>query len=960
MKISPITYKNYPILNNKNNATDSVGVDSVSFVGKRMVGDLKKANHSKNIVKGVLASLGGVFTISKIEPTEDDEKEFENLYLALNTLTVDKDTFKDFYKHSPKMAKTLVRSKRIAGLYDITLLRDVNTDDFTENKYLALEGILGASHKNQRPVFNIFDITTKYIDSLEETLVKAIVKHKAELNEIFSNVYPTLNAGQDYLDTAIVLERSSDLTPEEMQMYFLTMSDYNLNSMLNWAKSDIKIRNEVLKQLNENRCIDEYIECVESPIIPTQNLLDKIDLLTEYAQKGKRLKDLIKHPEALLDEKYTAVGIKNGIERLESLSPQLFEDVKKTNMGDIIAFFDVYKQDGSLVNDADLEDYLWLAENASKYLSERQKYCLLDSESLFNLPHNELKNEGIFKENASIINITKINSSTSAKMLLDILLTPEMFDRMILLGEIFDGSMDEIIKELEYKCRNKNPVFLRTAKKFLEDKNYMVDIISNPGMSKNDIIENLFHMSKIRSLIAENPEKYINDKNYGFSDLEICYLSKYLKLGNQDEKAAEEYLSQLDSFLQQKIMLACMRINYDKSGFNYLYGAMSTTDSEYINMLLSKRMDRFWREIYDIYNLPYKTKNIISNLIHHAKNKSKTGETIKLSGIQKDIIVKYIPTMQKLMKNDLSELIKKYSTYVGNKGNFIFDLDGFLDSYKRYVFEKLGYNQIEQVINEEALSKWDKKYVHLLLTPNIMDEGELKLVFDLITKGEFNSYIKNPKTEHGKSNLITRKIYQKLGIDYKTWIEGISSEELELSGRKYKIGLIDRAEPNMVFMGNYTSCCTALNEDKGDSVPNYLLNTAFNIIGVRDEQGDLVSTSRIFISSETKGKPVLIIDNIEISNKLRAVLKDDTSQEFVKNIWDYINSFSRKLSKKELPIYMSKKYPKIKLPERQEIVSSIKLAGDVTKTPIYINTIGERVNPRESYSCELIDVFNKN
>ncbi len=961
MKITPITYQNHSKFVNKNTSTNSVKSEPVFFAGNKIIGGLKKVNGGKTFFKSLITSFCGLFTISKtIEAEKFDEKECQALYSDLKTQTIDMETFKKFYISSPQLAKALVKSGRTVGLYDISLLSDIDTNDFTNSKYLALECVLGTYNKSQRPVFNTFDITTKYVDSLDDTVINSVIKHRDELDVIFSNSYQTLNGGQDYLDAAIVLDRSSDITVDELQAYFSNMSEYNLNSMLMWVKSDVNIRNKVLEQIEQNNDISDYLEKYEKPIIPTQNLLDKFALISKYKKLGKGLETYIKNPSDIFDEIYTVEKLEQGIDNLELLSGNTLENAKKTTLSNIIVHFDVYKKDRTLTNDATLDDFIWLAEMSTKYLSERQIHFLFDSEAIYDLQHIGNKDEKLFQQNSEIIKLVKINNLTSIKTILEILFSSEMLDRVMNLGEILDEDLDNIIKELTYKCKNKNPVFPSVAKKFLIDKDSIVDIVSNPGLDKSEMIENLFQISKIRSLIAENPEKYINDKNYDFSDLEMCFLAKYLQLGNYDEKSAEEYLENLDNFLQQKIVLACMKINFYKNGLNYLYGAMTTTDSEYVNILLSKRFDKFWQNIYEIYNLPFKTKMLISNLIHHAKNKNKNGEVIKLSGKQKDTIVKYVPIVQKIMKKDMESLIEKYSSKVGNKGDFIFDLEGFLEDYNKFVFKKLGYDKDAQKLYEASLFKWDKNYVHLLLKPNIMDKGELKLVFDLITRGEFNSYISNPMTAHGQSNLTTKKIYKKLGLDYKRWIEGIPNEEIEISGKKYTIGLLDKGAPNNLFMGTYTSCCTALNGDKGDSVPNYLLNTAFNVVGITDEQGNLVATSRIFISSETKGNTALIIDNIEVSNRLRTVLDDETSNYFVEELWNYMKRYSEFVSKRKMPVYMSKKYQKIKLPDRPEIISSVRLAGAVTKSQIYINTIGERVNPKESYSCELIDVFNKN
>ena len=960
MRITPIQTLNNNTKPPAARLTVRQSFDTLSFAGKKELVTCGLWEGVKNLVKKAALPAAACAAVPQILPRNEEEIfERNNLYLDLKSNYITPQMFYEFYAASPELARAIVKSGRRVSAPEFAMLTDMANCSLKEKQCEALQYMFAVKHITKMPVFEMSDIASTYMDALDEDTCDAVINNKDKLSEIFSNIPVTLNKGKDYINTAIVLETKKNIDTDEIITYFETMSEYNLASMLNWADADIAVRKEVLERLGESEILSEFADAYISPINPSEDLLKKFDLIEKYENSDKGLQFYLKYFPDILDNEYGAAELEKGLERLKSLPPEVFDNVRKTLLGDIIVKYETLRKDGRIPLSVSPEDYYAYAKNAG-LLNEGLKDVLVNSEVLLAPPKFNAENQKIFEKNAVWLN--KIDSFcnvlTDGREILDLLLNKEAMANFQRAESVIADNLDYIVKEVGYKCENTNPVFADIVRNFLSDKSNLPVFITTPDISKDAIVDNFFQISKIRPAIAKEPEKYINNVKERYSDLELCLLAKYLELGNYDRNAADEFFNSMDAETRDKLHIAAQSIDYNNKYYlGTLYNAVAVTDMEYVNMLLSKRLNKFRHSISNIQSLSPDSKKIINKIIRHGKNRNDAGEIIKLSGKQKRVIVEQIPTMEKALQDELPLLVDKYSEPVGRKGDFVFDLDGFLKEYSIIIFEKLGYDRQNQEKYAEALAGWDKNYIHHLLVPNSRDKGELKLVFDLITRGEFNDYITNSATPHGKSNLKTKKSFEYLGLDYDRWLKGIEPEVISSAGKNYTIGLIDRSEKNMIFMGNYTSCCTALNEDRGDAVPNYLLNTAFNIIGVSDEKGDIAATSRIFVSTSFNDAPMLIIDNIEVSNKFRATLNAEESQKFAQQVWDYINKYAQSLSDRHIPVFMSHKYPKIVLPERPLVASRIKLAGDTTKKQLYINTIGEHVDTRDGYGCDLINIF---
>ena len=225
---------------------------------------------------------------------------------------------------------------------------------------------------------------------------------------------------------------------------------------------------------------------------------------------------------------------------------------------------------------------------------------------------------------------------------------------------------------------------------------------------------------------------------------------------------------------------------------------------------------------------------------------------------------------------------------------------------------------------------------------------------------DFNSYIQKISNSFGKANSETKLQFEKLGLDYDKWLNFSETESIELNNHSYNIKLWDRNPQKDLFMGNRTSCCTAVIDGaNGKATPIYLSNTAFNVIELTDENGNIVGMSRIFVGIVDE-KPSIIIENIELNN---AFIKDKTQEElkFLRdNIFDYIANFASGISDNEkMNIYFSKNYTHVPTDDFELERKNIDFAGTLSSSNIYLNCKPGWTTPQElkEEPCELYKIW---
>ena len=279
--------------------------------------------------------------------------------------------------------------------------------------------------------------------------------------------------------------------------------------------------------------------------------------------------------------------------------------------------------------------------------------------------------------------------------------------------------------------------------------------------------------------------------------------------------------------------------------------------------------------------------------------------------------------------------------------------------------EELAHNGLTE---EKAIALLD-----LLRRANTMEEKDVYKEFSEISpfesvnitahdiallaiKEDFKSYIQDDSNPIGKVNSQTKEQFEKLGLNYEKWLNFSEKDSVEFNGNKFNIQLWNRYPQKDLFMGNRTSCCTAIIDGgNGKATPIYLANTAFNVVEVKDENDNIVAMSRIFVGIVDE-EPSLIIENIEVNNSF---IKNKTPEELKllrDKMFSYILDLGTAISdNKDMNIYFSKNYSHVPMDDYSAQKKNIDFVGSISSDNIYLNTKPGWTKPQElkNQPCDL-------
>lgn len=490
-----------------------------------------------------------------------------------------------------------------------------------------------------------------------------------------------------------------------------------------------------------------------------------------------------------------------------------------------------------------------------------------------------------------------------------------------------EDNKNAILRENDLKCKNTTPEFVNWVKEFLNSKD-LLKLITMPNFSKEKLINDLFETSKILRYVNQKPQDYLN----GQYSNEIIDALKEIRKNDTDKKAYNK-LSEVDRTTVEKLN-AEIETNIEQSYVDIL-GAISATDIETVKLCLDMRFAMFNNKISEINNLPLENKTILSDLIRHGKRINKNGQPDKLTGQQKLDLINIMR-----IYNGTVEDFQKYKIPVDSK-SFVLDID----QLRKDIFTQILKENImsEAEISQLSLENlnWDMRYISLLRNRPSMDEGELSIVIRESSKGTFKSFISDPNNIHGAANIETERLFQKSGLNYEQWGKGPEEQTFSVGGKSYKIKLWNRIPQESLFNGNYTTCCTALDGSNGGSMANYLLNTAINVVEIKDSKGQVIGMSRCYMA-EIEGKKALIMENIEVNNNYNKELSANGGIiDFANNIFEYMKDFADIVGGDGTPVYMSTSYHKIgdaPFEQFKTTTGDVSLIGSISKSEIYLNT----------------------
>ena len=151
----------------------------------------------------------------------------------------------------------------------------------------------------------------------------------------------------------------------------------------------------------------------------------------------------------------------------------------------------------------------------------------------------------------------------------------------------------------------------------------------------------------------------------------------------------------------------------------------------------------------------------------------------------------------------------------------------------------------------------------------------------------------------------------------------------------------DRKIGKDLFQGNYSTCCIGMGRDEARAMPIYLLNTSYNMIElVNKDTDEIIGNALCFLAKdEDNNKPILIIDNVEISThepvstQYRTQLKDAVVQ--------YASNVANAISQKDdVKIYLGATINDIHCGNLDQVIKRVRFLGDVKGETTYMDLYG--------------------
>ncbi len=222
-----------------------------------------------------------------------------------------------------------------------------------------------------------------------------------------------------------------------------------------------------------------------------------------------------------------------------------------------------------------------------------------------------------------------------------------------------------------------------------------------------------------------------------------------------------------------------------------------------------------------------------------------------------------------------------------------------------------------------------------------LNENLLKQLTPIFNRAEGNK--NNPQKAVTANNTLT--VREHLNQILKS-IDGITgskaAKKLDLT-----IKMWDRNPAKDLFQGNYSTCCIGMGECNGCAMPHYIMNTAYNMIEFVDNNtGKTIGNALCYFAENEEGKPVFIIDNIEISNS--KIPSQGAGLELRNQIAKYARNVAKKVTGEENPeVYLGTNYNDVPCNDLKSSQYKFKPIGAFDSKYIYMDSYDMSGKPNQ-------------
>lgn len=457
----------------------------------------------------------------------------------------------------------------------------------------------------------------------------------------------------------------------------------------------------------------------------------------------------------------------------------------------------------------------------------------------------------------------------------------------------------------------------------IENMNFiMKEQLIESGLSEEDFLNSMQKLSKSTFKLAyETPNQYLSDIDTKFTK------PVHGKLPELTPETLAAQRKCIVRFFQDNIGLLSRTLKY--------------VDTDTIAHMMDKRIKSFRVDLKNLNGLSDENFEVLSQLL---KCKSKaTGKN--LSPKEKIDTCQIVQTFQNA-KLDIDYLKQ-------NADNGILDINSCKNIIVNKILSMAGIRHNIKSIPEYK-KNFNQDYAHLIFEQKC--DKNLMEVIKVSVEDDFNRFINDPSNEFGRINYQTKLEFEDNNLNYKKWQNPEIEEKFKLRDKNMTIKLWDRNPQEDLFIGNKTTCCTAIGTGANKSAtPIYLLNTAFNVAELYDNNNNVVGMSRVFMA-KVKNKPALIMDNIELNNTFKKNMTRDEQIKLRNKFFDYMNKYAEKVGGKKTVVYFNTDDINVPDDDLDMVSEPANFIGHVSQD-VYINTLCDQIKPELLYHFGGLDFY---
>ena len=251
-------------------------------------------------------------------------------------------------------------------------------------------------------------------------------------------------------------------------------------------------------------------------------------------------------------------------------------------------------------------------------------------------------------------------------------------------------------------------------------------------------------------------------------------------------------------------------------------------------------------------------------------------------------------------------------------------------------------------IPSEYITSKSKLTELIKLLSDTSDQGQMAGIWK---RAQGNLASANPSKISTAKNTLTILDHLHQRMEDISKVEDVASTKtIDLT-----IKMWDRIPQKDLFQGNYSTCCIGMGKMNGSAMPNYIMNTAYNMIELIDNtNGATIGNALCYFAQDSSGNPIFIIDNVEISNNMKP--SDETGAKLRDSITQYAQNLTREVTgQDDIPIYMGNQYNDIPFDDLPKEEITITFAGDMNCYETYLDAYGDWITKRElTQTCSLL------